>query len=424
MRSDKEFLEITKELESHHEIFSKLWQLGKPTITTEVETAAVGWNQDGACVAFMFNPDFLDKLETKDVCFIVAHECMHVILNHGMRLHKLIPLIGNVAADITINELLLNGFGFQITDYLRDEVGLCTIKSVFRDKASDIQKNREFEYYYQKLLDDPNGEGEDGDEDGECSGGHGMKSLDDHGKLPMGTPQVIKEIIESINKQDVETLKDQIKAELGKQKDNPDKGRGDGHVLNWIDAILKPKAKEDWRKVIQDWTIKQYREKKRTQWKRCDRRFVDIQRRMPDLVIPSIGPIDSKFAERIDMVFFMDVSGSCHGQSQSFFAAAKTIPDDKFIIDAYAFDTKVTPIDLEANKLPMGGGTSFHQLETHCLSLSQYPSAVFVLTDGDGTPVTPRYPERWHIFLTPNGYKRDFLGGCNFHEFKDFNGNA
>ena len=33
----------------------------------------------------------------------------------------------------------------------------------------------------------------------------------------------------------------------------------------------------------------------------------------------------------------------------------------------------------------------------------QHPKAVFVITDGYGTPITCQYPERWHWFMTEGG---------------------
>lgn len=405
MQTEQEFMSISKALESHHEIFSQLWLLGKPTITTSIDSAAVAWNKDGECVQFLFNPDFMDKLTVEDVCFVVAHECSHVILGHGKRLAGLHGDIGNIAADIAINELLLRGFGFKVSNWLMHTFGLCTIQSIFKDRAGQIEKNREFEYYYREIMKDAKVQS--------LIAGSGIKTLDYHGSIPVDVPMEIKEIIEGLCQEDAENLKEQIK---GQGNDSP--------AAQWIEATLKPKAKEDWRKVIQNWTIKEFRTRNKTQWKRTDRRFIDIQRRNPRLIIPSIGPIDNRFGERIDMVFFMDVSASCYHEAQAFFAAAKTIPDDKFVIDAKAFDTNIIPINLDDTKLPHGGGTWFHHLETYCLSKPQYPSVVFVLTDGGGSDVTPKYPERWHVFLTPFGSRQNFKGVTNFHEFRDFDGNA
>jgi len=396
------FREIANELSVHHGLFSMMWQLGRPEITDAVDTAAVGFDNTGACVKFMFNPDFMEKLDLHDACFVVAHECLHVILGHGKRLKGLYPSVANIAADITINEMLTGGFGFNPSPVIADT--MCVRKSVFSpEKLPSIQANREFEYYYSKIM-------EDATIVELISSGEGMSPLDDHSQLPDNLPQEIKDMIEKMSQEEVKNLDQHLKP-------------GDSDAYQWVKATLKPKPKEDWRKVIKNWTIKEFREKKKTQWKVLDRRFAAIQKTLPKVVIPSIGPIEEKLGARIDMTFFMDISGSCVHQSQKFFAAAKTIPQDKFIISAFAFNTGIIPVNISADKLPEGGGTAFHQLEEHCLKQKVYPSTVFVLTDGYGTDVKPKHPERWHIFLTEE-CRTNFPEGCNFYEFKDFHGNT
>jgi len=370
-------------------------------MTDKIDTAAVAFNKAGACVQFMFNPEFLEKLDMNDTCFIVAHECLHVILNHGRRLKGLYPQIGNIAADITINEMLIDSFGFTPSPDLLKK--MCLMDTVFKgDKRKGVEADREFEYYYQKIMEDA--------EIITITIANGVGPLDDHSMMPDDLPEEIKELIEKMSDGENKVLAENLKA-------------GDGSSFEWVKATLKPKPKRKWEDVIRNWTIKKFREKRKTQWKVLDRRFTTIQRAMPKVVIPSVGPIDEKPTERIDMTFFMDVSGSCHGDSQVFFAAAKTIPSDKFDITPFAFDTDIIPIDISADTLPMGGGTSFHQLEEYCLTQRQYPSAVFVLTDGCGSDVNPKYPDRWHIFLTMD-YKHNFPPTCNFYEFNQFSGNV
>lgn len=409
MDTSESFLEIINELAGHHSIFSMMWELGRPVMSDKVDTAAVAFNREGVCVEFIFNPDFLKKLDINDLCFIISHECLHVILGHGKRLKGLQSDLGNVAADITINEMLISQFGFTPSKWLMDM--LCTRKTVFERRGIKAQANREFEYYYDLMMQNATvikvimakekGDGE-----------NGVTPIDDHSNMPDDIPQEIKEILEKISKEEVETLKKANEREAGNSP-----------AYEWMKATLKPKPKDDWKKVIKNWTIKQYREKTKTQWKTLDRRFVDIQKRNPKLAIPSVGKLNMKFGHLIDMVFFMDVSGSCADESQKFFAAAKTIPRDKFIITPFAFNTGLIPVNIDDDKLPVGGGTSFHQLEEYCLAQSAYPSCVFCLTDGYGTGISPRYPDRWHVFLTVDE-KHCFPKECNFYEFDDFHGNT
>lgn len=56
-----------------------------------------------------FNPDFVESLETVDkVMFLIAHEVMHIALNHGSRLRSRNPMIWNIACDFAINYILVD----------------------------------------------------------------------------------------------------------------------------------------------------------------------------------------------------------------------------------------------------------------------------------------------------------------------------
>src|SRR5579863_2349365 len=47
-----EWLEISRALEVHHTLFYKLWKLGKPIFTDEIDTACVEFDDIGDVVAF------------------------------------------------------------------------------------------------------------------------------------------------------------------------------------------------------------------------------------------------------------------------------------------------------------------------------------------------------------------------------------
>lgn len=389
---DETFLKVSRVLERSHGIFSKIWQMGMPRITDTVKTAAVSFNKKGGYIEFLFNQSFLNGLNIEELAFVCSHECLHVILNHGVRLQGLDMEIAGKAADVCINELLLKYFGFSRSMPIITSLPICLISNVFPNaKPGQVQPFREFEYYYNLLLQ--SGEG----------GGSG-KIIDEHGDIPCDMMEEIADEINKLSKEEVEKLAKVIKV-------------GDSGAYEMIQSSLVFKPTKTWEKVIREWTVKAYREKMMNQWRVTNRRFSVIEQ-YTDLLIPSDYEVDEKKAEKIDLAFFMDISGSCYNESEKFFASAKTIPRDKFIIDAYAFNTEIIKIDLYGDKLPSGGGTSFHQLEEHLLKQSVYPSAVFVLTDGEGSNVSPKFPNRWHVFLTTD-YKDCFPSTVNFHKFED-----
>jgi hypothetical protein len=95
---------------------------------------------------------------------------------------------------------------------------------------------------------------------------------------------------------------------------------------------------------------------------------------------------DNDEKTRIKVYFYLDTSGSCWGLKDRFFAAALSLPDDRFDIRLFCFDTTVQETTLESRKIYGGGGTSFSILEAHIQKeikeKGEYPEAVFVITDG------------------------------------------
>lgn len=415
MNTYEKFEEIAMSLEGYHSIFYRLWSIGMPVITEDIPTAAVGFDKYGNYINFFFNPKFMEKLSKEELCFVVAHECMHLILNHGKRLRGLIPEIANVTADVVINEELINRFGFSPELPVIKDLPACTIATVFEKRDMQVEPFREFEYYYKQLINDM-------EEKGQIQYIGIGKLIDSHEGLAgtENTPENIKNEIENIlgkmSKEELQEL-DNVLGDNKDKREDSNKQAGDGSFFTWVKTFLKPKLVRKWESFIKDWTIAKHQEKYRTQWRMVNRRFALISK--GDLLIPSDNEIEDKNESMIDLVFYMDVSGSCHSISEKFFKAAKSIPIDKFIIDAYAFDTALTKIDIKSDKMPYGGGTSFHQLESNLIKRKRYPSAVFVLTDGYGTDVSPKYPDRWHVFLTEGGSKENFKNKVNFHKFEE-----
>lgn len=416
MDTKEKFVIVARKLECHHAIFAKIWQMGRPVIIEDdkiLPTAAVAFNKDGDFIQFLFNKNFLESLSPDEVCAIVSHECLHVILNHGKRGKNMIPEIANIAMDVTINEMLVSKFGFRKD--LPVWEGKCFIDTVFGARKIDVDVEREFEYYYSKLMDNTKvvqisfGKGK----------GDGL--MDGHEALPEDIDEAIKNAVSRMSDDEIDSLANKIgepkdgSEKGGKESEAKDRKAGDGSSFSWVRKTLRPKKSNLWEKIIRNWSILKLREQNKQQWRRTNRRYSNLFKGSKFL-LPSYESDPNKKSEKIDIVFFMDVSGSCHGDSEKFFRAAKTIPTDKFNIDAYAFDTGITKVDISKDKLPYGGGTSFHQLEEHLLKMKVYPSAVFVLTDGYGNNVNIRYPERWNVFLTVN-YKNCFPKDVNFFDF-------
>jgi hypothetical protein len=132
-----------------------------------------------------------------------------------------------------------------------------------------------------------------------------------------------------------------------------------------------------------------------------------------DLMLPAEISDTAPIRDKIDLWFFQDTSGSCVDHAERFFLAAASIPEDRFRIRGFCFDTRVYEVDFRKGELQGFGGTAFQPIERHIQHVVEkegckYPQAVFVITDGYGSPVSPEYPDRWHWFLTEPDYMWGF----------------
>src|SRR5262252_8561932 len=66
--------EICRELEVHHAVFYKLWEMGKPIFSDAVETAAIQFDRGGDFVYFHFNPEFWEYCTPYERLFTICHE--------------------------------------------------------------------------------------------------------------------------------------------------------------------------------------------------------------------------------------------------------------------------------------------------------------------------------------------------------------
>jgi Putative metallopeptidase domain len=424
--SSQEFMEISSRLAEHHGIFYQLWNLGRPYFTDAIPTAAVVFNKDGECIDFLTNPEFWDSKTPRQKDFIVAHEMMHVVLNHGARGKGIKDKeTANIAMDVVVNETLARRFGFK-----REEVDpdnkYCWQDKVFKDHKVLDEQN--FEYYMNEIgkmdvIDFINV----GD------------LVDDHENLPdtKDCPQkVVEGVRDSLTDEEKEDLQERLKRQAKeKEKDEEDDddegvpgagGLESGGPSDLLGAMIPVKnvyvaPKRKWETIIKKWSAKfmknEYRRKE--QWLRMNRRLSSV----PDAaLLPSeMEEVNKKSKGRVTVYLFLDTSGSCVGFADRFWKAAKSLPEDRFDVRGRAFDTSVYDIDLKnPHTLRGGGSTAFDIIERRIQrelqadlakgKKVQYPDAVFIITDGYGDNVSPAKPENWYWFLTPGNTD------CYIHE--------
>lgn len=394
--SKYDYYKFAQTLEQHYVLFSNFWALGIPLADERIATAAVTFNREGEFLNFLFNPDFWDSLNDYNRAFVICHEMLHVILNHGIRssAEGVNSQIANVAMDIIVNETLVELFNFDrsLLD-TRISVDGCW-ENKFLDE--DYNGGFTFEAIYQHLLRnsvlievDLNG----------------VFHPDDHssyGQLPR------REVLDKLGTQtDASVQRDannKLAPKVEKVEDVDSFTYGttagtDNKVFQSIPAVLK----RSWTSLFKKWYRLGVDESEFSHWVRHNRRLACIPTQ--DLVIPSTVEDQDWARSKINLFFFADTSGSCRAHANGFIAAAKTIPLRRFNIYFFGFETYVYKININKPNLQGFGGTAFDIIERailqNCRDLDiSYPHAVFVMTDGQGNSVKPKYPDRWYWFLT------------------------
>jgi predicted metal-dependent peptidase len=427
--SRTEWERIGESLENYHSIFQKFWGMGKPVFSYDIPTAAVAFDKVGQCIDFIINPKFWDGLTEEQRLFIICHEVTHVLFYHGVRTAGLKTknerIISNLALDVVVNHFLTESLDFNRAA-VDPENKYCWIDTVFQDPKTRPMTGETFEYYYALLKKEI--------ENNPKSKAMGMSSLDDHDCLDSFFDTSFEETMkETMNKTEEEAIgstpkmRETAKKELEQgTKANGDKSKsskpaGISPGNSWIIAkTVKAPPKKKWETVIKNWSLKYLEEKLGDQWQKPHRRLVNMPK---DFLIPAEHELDEYEKKRIPVYFFLDTSGSCAHLADRFFAAAESLPEDKFALRLCCFDTKVYETDIKSKKLYGFGGTSFECIEKYIQSkiksTKSYPEAVFVLTDGYGDTVSPEIPSRWHWFLSED-YKNYIPKLSKTFNLKDF----
>jgi len=429
----KEFFQIAKKLEEFNSVFSSLWKMGIPVIADTygiraVNTAEVHFDSENRAIKIYINPHLWERLSWNQKIFILCHECLHVVFNYGFRALALDDKNNaNVAADVAINQILINNFMF-----LRKEIDpdneLCWQDSGLMKIIPNVESMQTMEYYYNLLCTegDAGGSGEDGEgKDKENGlpffiGNHNNVDKEDGKDIE----DLCRKLNETLSEEEKQSIQEMIEQHFREEENYDYKdhkaGNSAGNIWFFIEkTVIKPKKK--WETVIKKWANLQIKEERREieQWISLNRRFILLPR---NLIIPSEMEFDTTNHEKkkIKVWFFQDTSGSCAGYRKRFFTAAESLPTKRFDVKMHCFDTKVYETTLQSRKLYGFGGTRFDIIEDYILkNMKEYPKAIFVITDGAGNKVNPKHPDRWYIFLTQNT-RYCFPNECNFFDLNKF----
>jgi hypothetical protein len=405
--TSEEWLEISSDLEAHHALFYQCWGMGKPFFTDSIETAAVRFNRDGEYIEFVFNPKFWQSLTHYERLFVISHECLHIILNHGLRtINRTDPEAVNVALDIVVNHILCRSFGYD-REKIRNWKNLCWVETVYHDRRHElIPQDESFEYYYRLLP----------------RNGIQVMVLDDHGWLAGDWGKVVEKLNQDLTPDEKESIRSMLEKNMMGMESS---GRSPEGFGNWTFVNCgKVAKKRKWETVIKQWSLKYLRQdsQDKEQWARVARRFCLL----PDgIILPSEMEEDAQEKDRLPIFLMVDTSGSCVGYKERFWKAGSSLPNDRFDVRMFCFDTSVVETTLDSKKMREGGGTSFNCIEYFIRKTMkkegiEYPEAVFVITDGYGDIVEPMKPQNWYWFLTPHSSKDLIPKQSKVFQLKDY----
>lgn len=348
----------------------------------EVPTAAT----DG--MNLFFNPEFFLGLDPEERIFLVLHEVMHNVYNHGIRLGFRDHSTWNEAGDYVINDdLIQRGFkmpkdGLHDVQYRgmsADEVYEDLIKN--KDKGGsnaptpwpDIQAPPDSG----AGQPDPNGQGGSGNQPPSTGGVQAPSSqaVEDHNKNLL------------------------TQATQASQMSGDKAGTVPGSLERVLDNMLKPKL--PWNKILAKFLFSL--NKNDYSWRRPNRRFISQGIIMPSLHSEGVGRID----------FAVDTSGSVSESDFNRFISEigyvfKTFNPQE--IGVMQFDSILQSNDKCCSvqdflkiKFSGGGGTRIEPvLEVFKENTAK---ALIILTDGylyHGAELDPKKPVIWCIYDNPS----------------------
>lgn len=364
------------------------------------QTACVSLSN--GCANFAFNPKFWDKLNQREHLFLILHECYHIFLEHFVRFTE-IGQLENAALDIANNHTLLKHFTFDVADLPFLRKNGCWVDTVIPGKV--LMEGLSAEEYLLTLQQHK----------GKAQG----ESLDDHQASSKGVSQedldkLMERAEEFMKEQFPEKTEEEIKEQIEKGLQDVGLTAGAGEGKDVLAEYFE-KRKVTWKHFAKRFIKAVYDDKEETLWI-PNRRTHDLCN--TDMFLPAYR--DQDIENKVQVVLFLDTSGSCGEYKKHFLGFAKAIPADLFDVHAFGFNRVVYSVDLKNPKFK-GGGTNFQEFQKYMNTVPGKRKYAFVFTDGYGNNTKLDHPENWHWFLFSKGSTRNYIPkGCQTHCLDNF----
>jgi predicted metal-dependent peptidase len=338
-------------------LFSGLFMVGKVKVDDEVETAKTNG------VDVTYGRAFVDRLNDKELAFLILHENMHKAYRHLVvweSLYRKNPQLANMACDYVIN--------LQIRDYDPN----CNETEMPKDADGEVlglidEQYRGMDAHQVYVLLEK--EQKQGGQNGEGSGG--KPQLDDHDW----------EGAKQQSAQEKEQTTREIEGAL--RQGALLAGRLKGNISREMQDLLTPKV--DWREALRDFVKSSTQGKDQTTWRRLHKRYIGMDIIMPSTYDEKVGSI----------VVAVDTSGSIGGaELAQFLSEVKSICEEVSPekIDLLYWDTEVAGHETyQSNELSNvtqvtqakgGGGTDPACVPKYVTTNKLEPECIIMLTDG------------------------------------------
>lgn len=311
-----------------------------------------------------FDPEFLKQLSEEQLLFVLKHEVLHCVLQHGSRARGFHTMLYNIAADIVVNSTLLEAMNVKEFEVLGERAMHLTPNG---------KEGRYFttEQVYEMLLNKYKDELDNPQKISEKYG----DQIDDHriwGSLLEGT---------SLE----EEWKEFLKVALGDM--GPDQGMPP--AVRQFAKQLAYESRVDWRSALQDF-VQMTKSDLDYTFSPPDKRF-----RKSKFFLPAFNEIEEETID--DIWFVIDTSGSIDNKQLTELFEEMRMCVEQFpniSVKISFFDTKVhgvTEFHTEYQEIDWksivpvgGGGTSFHCIFKYMKEhmKEELPTAVVILTDG------------------------------------------
>lgn len=355
-------------------LFSGLFMIGKVSVDDKTETACT----NGMDVRY--GREFVNRLNDKQLAFLILHENMHKAYRHLVvweKLYKRNAVLANIACDYVINLQIRDYDPHQYdTEMPTDEEGkpMGCIDEKYRGMDSQevfLKLIEEKGEDYGKAKVYVLGEEGEGDGNGHGGDGEGIPTLDEHDWE--GAGQATEEEKNEAGKEIEQALR-QGSILVGKMG---------GNVSRGISEMLTPKI--DWKEALRDFVKSMTQGKDQSSWRRLHKRYLAA-----DLIMPS------SYSEKVGgIAIAIDTSGSIGTEELSqFLSEVKSICEEVSpeVIDLLYWDTHVASRETytenelsgltESTKPAGGGGTEPACVPKFMKKHNITPECLLMLSDG------------------------------------------